>query len=64
MKVPRRPILPQWKNDLVREAIKFIEGEMGGTVTATMVAKRIPSFSMADIEIAMKLLGAPRRWTR
>ena len=42
MKVPRRPILPQWKNDLVREAIKFIEGEMGGTVTATTVAKRIP----------------------
>jgi hypothetical protein len=63
MKVPRRPILPQWKNDLVREAIKFIEGEMGGTVTATTVAKRIPSFSMADIEIAMNLSEAQRRRT-
>jgi hypothetical protein len=27
--------LPQWKIDLIREAVKFIEGEIGGTVTAT-----------------------------
>jgi len=52
------------KIDLVREAIRFIEGEMGGTVTATTVAKRMPSFSMADIEIAMKLLEAQRRRAR
>jgi hypothetical protein len=37
---------------------------MGGTVTATMVAKRIPSLSIADIEIAMKLLEAQRRRAR
>jgi hypothetical protein len=54
----------QWKIDLVREAISFIEGEMGSTVTATMVAKRIPSLSIADIEIAMKLLEAQRRRAR
>jgi hypothetical protein len=64
MKVPGRPTLPKWKIDLVREAISFIEGEMGSTVTATMVAKRIPSLSMADIEIAMKLLDEQRRWAR
>ncbi len=56
--------MPKWKIDLVREAIKFIEGEMGGNVTATTVAKRIPSFSKADIEIAMKLLEAQRRRMR
>ena len=61
MNSPRRPTLPKWKIDLVREAISFIEGEMGSTVTATMVAKRIPSLSIADIEIAMKLLEAQRR---
>ncbi len=64
MKVPGRLTLPKWKIDLVREAIKFIEGEMGGNVTATTVAKRIPSFSKADIEIAMKLLEAQRRRMR
>jgi hypothetical protein len=64
MNSPRRPTLPQWKIDLVREAISFIEGEMGDIVTATMVAKRIPSLSIADIEIAMKLLEAQRRRAR
>ena len=64
MASPRRPTLPQWKIDSVREAISFIEGEMGGTVTATMVAKRIPSLSIAEIEIAMKLLEALRRRVR
>jgi hypothetical protein len=64
MNSPRRPTLPQWKIDLVREAISFIEGEMGSAVTATMVAKRIPSLSIADIEIAMKLLEAQRRRAR
>jgi len=29
MNAPRRPTLPQWKIDLVREAIKIIEGEKG-----------------------------------
>ena len=56
MNAPRRPTLPQWKIDLVREAIKIIEGEKGRRVTAAMIAWRIPSqFSMADIEIAMEL---------
>ena len=55
MNAPRRPTLPQWKIDLVREAIKIIEGEKGRRVTAAMIARRIPSLSMADIEIAMEL---------
>ena len=57
MNAPRRPMLPQWKIDLVREAMKFLQEEKGGPVTAKMIARRIPSFSMADIEIAMKLLA-------
>jgi hypothetical protein len=56
MKARRRPTLPRWKIDLVREAIRFIQDEMGGPVTAKVIARRIPSFSMADIEIAMELL--------
>jgi hypothetical protein len=30
MNAPRRPAFPQWKIDLVRDALTFIEGEMGG----------------------------------
>ena len=36
MNAPRRPTLPQWKIELVREAMKVIEGEKGCPVTATM----------------------------
>jgi hypothetical protein len=61
MNAPRRPALPRWKIDLVREAMKFLQDEMGGPVTAEMIARRIPSFSMADIEIAMKLLEGQQR---
>ena len=43
LNAPRRPTLPQWKIDLVREAIKIIEGEKGRRVTAAMIARRIPS---------------------
>jgi hypothetical protein len=64
MNAPRRPTLPQWKIDLVREAMKVIEGEKGCPVTATMIARRIPSFSMSDIEVAMKLLEAQQRSER
>jgi hypothetical protein len=64
MNAPRRPALPQWKIDLVREAIKYIEGEIGGPVTAKMIARRIPSFSMNDIETAMNLSAAQRRRQR
>ena len=56
--------LPQWKIDLVREAIRIIEGEKGRRVTAAMIARRIPSFAMADIEIAMRLLRAQRHRER
>jgi hypothetical protein len=42
MNAPRRPTLPQWKIDLVREAIKIIEGEKGRRVTAAMIARRNP----------------------
>ena len=41
MNAPRRPTLPQWKIDLVREAIKIIEGEKGRRVTAAMIARKI-----------------------
>ena len=34
MNAPRRPAFPQWKIDLVRDALTFIEGEMGGPVMA------------------------------
>ena len=64
MNAPRSPTLPQWKIDLVREAIRIIEGEKGRRVTAAMIARRIPSLSMADIEIAMKRLAAQRRRER
>ena len=56
MKAPRRPTLPRWKIDLVGEAMKFLQEETGGPVTAKIIARRVPSLSMADIEIAMKLL--------
>ena len=56
MNARRRPTLPRWKIDLVREAIRFIQDEMGGPVTAKVIARKIPSFSMADIEIVMELL--------
>jgi hypothetical protein len=60
MNAPRRPAFPQWKIDLVRDALTFIEGEMGGPVTAATIAKRIPSLSMAE----MKYLEAQRRLAR
>jgi hypothetical protein len=63
MNAPESP-LPQWKIDLVRGAIEFLEDEMGGPVTAKMIARRIPSFSMADIENAMRFLKAQRRGER
>ena len=64
MNAPRSPTLPQWKIDLVQEAIRIIEGEKGRSVTAAMIARRIPSLSMADIEIAVRLLRAQRRQER
>jgi hypothetical protein len=64
MNAPRRPTLPQWKIDLVKAAMTFIEGETGGPVAATTIGKRIPSMSMADIHIAMKYLEAERRLAR
>jgi hypothetical protein len=64
MNAPRRPAFPQWKIDLVRDALTFIEGEMGGPVMAATIAKRIPSLSMADIQKAMKYLEAQRRLAR
>jgi hypothetical protein len=38
------------------EAIKLIEGEVAGPVTAETVRKRIPAFSIEDIEDAMEQL--------
>jgi hypothetical protein len=64
MNAPRHPTLPQWKIDLVREAIRIIEGEKGRTVTAAMIARRIPSLSLADIEIAVRLSRAQGRRER
>ena len=42
MNAPRSPTLPQWKIDLVQEAIRIIEGEKGRSVTAAMIARRNP----------------------
>ena len=62
--LPAHPILLQWKIDLVREAIRILEGEKGCRVTAALVAKRIPSLPLPDIEIAMNCLAAQRRRER
>lgn len=64
MRAPRSPILPQWKIDLVRGAIEFLGDEMGGPVTATMIARRIPSFSLSDIENAIEFLKERHRTER
>jgi hypothetical protein len=56
MKAPRIAPLPKWKVELVEETIKFLEGEVGGLVTAETVHKRIPAFSIEDIEDAMEQL--------
>ena len=64
MNAPRHPVLPQWKIDLVKEAMTSIEGEMGSPVTATAIAKRVPSLSMDAIRLAMKYLEAQRRLAR
>ena len=45
-------------------AIEFLEDEMGGPVTAKMIAKRIPSLSLADIENAVKFLKERHRTER
>ena len=55
MRAPRAN-LPQWKIHLVRGAMEFLEDDMGGLVTPTMIARRIPSFSLSDIEYAIKFL--------
>ena len=64
MNAPRTPNLPQWKIDLVREAMRILEGEKGRRVTAALIARRVPSLSLADIEIAMNRLSAQRRRER
>ena len=61
MTFPRTPNLLQWKIDLVREAMRILEGEKERRVTAALIARRIPSLSLADIEDAMKCLSAQRR---
>ena len=63
MNALRRPAFPQWKIDLVRDGLTFIEGEMGGPVTAATIA-RIPSLSMAEIQKAMNYQEAQRRLAR
>jgi hypothetical protein len=64
MRTPRSPILPQWKIDLVRGAIEFLEGEKREPVTAEMIAKRIPSFSLSNVENAIKFLKERHRTER
>ena len=64
MNAPRTPALPQWKIDLVREAIRILESEKGRRVMAAMIARRIPSLSLADIDIAVRLLRVQDRRDR
>jgi len=61
MNAPRSPTLPQWKIDLVQEVIRILEGEKMLRVTAAMIARRIPSLSITDIDIAVRLLQAQDR---
>ena len=56
MKAPRIAPLPKWKVDLVEEAIKLIEEEVGGPVTAEIIGRRIPAFPIEDIRNAMAQL--------
>jgi hypothetical protein len=49
---------------LVQAAIRILEGEKVRRITAAMIARRIPSLSMADIDIAMNRLAAQRRQQR
>jgi hypothetical protein len=60
MKPPRHPTLAVWKIELVRDAMRVIKRENGRAVTAA-IARRIPSFSLVDIEIAMRLLRKQQR---
>ena len=48
MTFPRTPNLLQWKIDLVREAMRILEGEKERRVTAALIARKIPSLSLAD----------------
>jgi hypothetical protein len=56
MKAPRIAPLPKWKVDLVEEAIKLIEEEVGGPATAEMIGRRIPAFPIEDIKTALAQL--------
>ena len=56
MKAPRIAPLPKWKVDLVEEAIKLIEEEVGGPATAEIIGRRIPAFPIEDIRNAMAQL--------
>jgi ATP-dependent DNA ligase len=55
-KAPRIAPLPKWKVDLVEEAIKLIEEEVGGPATAEIIGRRIPAFPIEDIRNAMAQL--------
>jgi hypothetical protein len=48
--------LPRWKVDLVKETIRVIEQEMRCVATVEKIARRVPSLSSVDIQIAMKSL--------
>jgi hypothetical protein len=50
------PLLPKWKLDLVGAAIDLIEEEVGRPATPEIIGRRIPAFSMEDIQIAMEQL--------
>ena len=56
MKAPRIAPLPKWKVDLVEEAIKLIEEEVGGPATAEIIRRRIPAFPIEDIQNAVAQL--------
>jgi hypothetical protein len=64
MKALRHPNLPKWKIELVRDAMRLIEAEKGCRVTAEVIARRIPSLSMVDIESAIRLLRSQQRSER
>jgi hypothetical protein len=48
--------LPRWKVDLVKETIGVIEQETRCVVTVEKIARRGPSLSSVDIQLAIKSL--------
>jgi hypothetical protein len=54
------PALPQWKVDVVKEAIRLIQREPGCLATVEKVCTKVPFLSSLDIQLAMTNLKMRR----